>query len=189
MAFLHCTDDDRRIIGEALKAAVEGPFFPEWEFQTIFGLTRAEVAEVDHSWPDVDDDRVFLAVGGALNNLTGYPHRKEQDWDRYVSVPRSRLVDTLQRWHMPYDPELYQAAIRGALMEEWDPLGIAAIPAARDAYDTYVPALHRLLASHRPEQEIIDYLWWAETDDLGQIGNRQIAEHTARRLKQVRPTA
>ena len=31
---------DHKIIAEALSAAAEGPFFPDWEFHTLFGLER-----------------------------------------------------------------------------------------------------------------------------------------------------
>ena len=37
---------DSRVIGECLRAAVNGPFFPDWEFSTLFGLTRDEVRAV-----------------------------------------------------------------------------------------------------------------------------------------------
>jgi hypothetical protein len=103
VTLLHCTDEDRRIIAEALKAAVEGPFFPDEEFHSIFGLERAEVAEVSRSWPNVDeaDDRVGIAVNNTLVNLTGYPHKKEKDWDRFLSVPESWLLEVLGRWRLP----------------------------------------------------------------------------------------
>lgn len=53
MTLQHCTQEDRKIIGDCLRATVEGPFFPEWEFHILFGLTRAEVARVlqsGHRW-------------------------------------------------------------------------------------------------------------------------------------------
>lgn len=104
MSLLHCTDEDRRIIADSLRAAAEGPFFPDWEFPTLFGLQRAEVAEIARAWPKVDesDERVALAVNNALGNLAGYPHGHEQDWDRYLSVPSARLLAALQRWRLPH---------------------------------------------------------------------------------------
>ncbi len=67
---------DRELVGKCLFACVEGPFFPDEEFQTLFGLTREEVGAVLAAWPDVDllDAVVSLAVGNAINNLQGYPH-------------------------------------------------------------------------------------------------------------------
>jgi hypothetical protein len=58
-----------------LKAAAAGPFFPDWEFQTLFGIERQVLAEVANRWPDVDPAKdVELAVVGSMNHLLGYPH-------------------------------------------------------------------------------------------------------------------
>jgi hypothetical protein len=32
------SDVDKVILGQALSAAADGPFFPDWEFHTLFGL-------------------------------------------------------------------------------------------------------------------------------------------------------
>src|SRR5262245_29365462 len=102
MAFLHCSAEDRMVIAQALKAAVEGPFFPEWEFSTLFGLERSEVAEVARKWPEVDgsDRRVDVAVNNALANLVGYPHGNERNWHQFLAVPPARLVEALDRWRL-----------------------------------------------------------------------------------------
>lgn len=49
------TDDERAVVFACLRAAVDGPFFPEWEFETLFGLPRAEVAALVAALPDIDD--------------------------------------------------------------------------------------------------------------------------------------
>ena len=41
------------IIGEALRAAAYGPFFPETEYSAIFGIEKEEVALVAEEWPVV----------------------------------------------------------------------------------------------------------------------------------------
>src|SRR5712691_11317146 len=33
-------EKEREVVQECLRATVEGPFFPDWEFETIFGLKR-----------------------------------------------------------------------------------------------------------------------------------------------------
>jgi hypothetical protein len=35
--------DDRNVIEGCLRAAIDGPFFPNWECPTLFGLEREEV--------------------------------------------------------------------------------------------------------------------------------------------------
>jgi hypothetical protein len=91
--------DDERIIGECLRAAVEGPFFPDWEFSLLFGLERHEVAAVLASWPRTDDPEVRdLAVNNALNNLLGYPHKKMSVWSDYISVSPAEVAAVFRRW-------------------------------------------------------------------------------------------
>ena len=90
---------DEELIRECLRAAVEGPFFPEWEFSLLFGLERREVASVLASWPESDDpDTQRHAVNGTLNNLLGYPHRKGAVWGEYISVSREEVNALYRRW-------------------------------------------------------------------------------------------
>jgi hypothetical protein len=84
----HLSDADKAVVGQALRATADGPFFPEWEFHTLFGLARNEVRAVADAWPNVDstDSNVALAVNNALTNLVGYPHGQEFAWPRWISV-------------------------------------------------------------------------------------------------------
>lgn len=68
------------------------------------------------------------------------------------------------------------AAIRRALMERWDPIGVKVIAEAQDEYDHYIPTIYKLLVSRSPKQEIFGYLWWLETDHMGLVGDRQATE-------------
>lgn len=72
----HLTSEDQSVILACLKAAAAGPFFPNWEFQTLFGIERQVLAEVASQWPDVDPsaEDAELAVVGSMNHLLGYPH-------------------------------------------------------------------------------------------------------------------
>lgn len=132
------SDLEVKVIGECLRAAVEGPFFvwyrkveepdhPErdqawkaksprhrvttrerfersgaedWgEFQTIFGLTRDEVAEVAATWPAERGSEVTeVAVNNAMNNLLGYPHKCDHVWSDYMSVSRAELKTLFREW-------------------------------------------------------------------------------------------
>jgi hypothetical protein len=94
----HLADEEVKIIGKCLAAAVEGPFFPEWEFHTLFGLERADVARVARFWPNIseEDEAVELAVNNALVNLMGYPHG--EDLNRFVSATPERLSEILEKW-------------------------------------------------------------------------------------------
>jgi hypothetical protein len=101
VALADLSDTEREVVRECLRAAVEGPFFPEWEFHTLFGVTRAEVKGVVNSWPNVDesDETVILAINNSLNNLLGYPlGREEEDWPKFISVSREEVGRIFLKW-------------------------------------------------------------------------------------------
>jgi hypothetical protein len=54
MNLSHLSNADKAAVGQALRAAAEGLFFPEWEFHTLFGMARSEVRAVADAWPNVD---------------------------------------------------------------------------------------------------------------------------------------
>lgn len=99
MSLDHLSDADKALVGRALRAAVDGPFFPEWEFHTLFGLMRSEVRAVADAWPNIDltTENVALAVNNSLNNLLGYPHRQDSVWSQWISVDRLKLSELLRR--------------------------------------------------------------------------------------------
>ncbi|GAA4886993.1 hypothetical protein ACFPM3_20495 [Streptomyces coeruleoprunus] len=93
------TDQELQIIKECLDAAVSGPFFPDWEFHSLMGFTRDEIAAVAASWPsppiaDTEDD----AVNNVLTNLLGYPHGVESRWHECLPATRDQVAQVLARW-------------------------------------------------------------------------------------------
>jgi hypothetical protein len=94
------TGADVIVVRECLRAAVEGPFFPDWEFSTLIGgMSRDEVAAVLERWPDpANPDKQDVAVNDVLNMLLGYPHRREDVWPDFISVGREEVAQALTRW-------------------------------------------------------------------------------------------
>jgi hypothetical protein len=94
------TPDDARTIAECLRAAVDGPFFVDWEFNTLFGLERGEVATVLAEWPETSNaEDQGLAVNNVLNNLLGYPHGASEDtWREYIGASPREVAAVLARW-------------------------------------------------------------------------------------------
>jgi heme-degrading monooxygenase HmoA len=90
------TNENELILAGCLRATVYSNFFPEWEFQAIFGVTREEVKTIYQQWPHVDfsDENVILAVHNTVNNLAGYPIAAEEleRWADYISIPREELA-------------------------------------------------------------------------------------------------
>jgi hypothetical protein len=100
MALNDLTTDEREVVRRSLVAAVEGPYFPDWEFPTLFGVTRAQVADVLRGWPIVDESRDFvrLAINNALGNLFGYPHGKTSQLERELGVTTAQLEQVFRKW-------------------------------------------------------------------------------------------
>jgi hypothetical protein len=73
------SEQELAIVAKALRASVEGPFFPEDEFQTLFGVDRDEVASLLARFRniDVNQEADFLVVNNALLWLVSYPHHLE----------------------------------------------------------------------------------------------------------------
>ena len=89
-----------------MKAATSGPFFPEWEFSTLFGVTRSEAQALADRFPDVDEnddapdgcDDSWLVINNALANLLGYPHGQELLWSQYISAAPEEVRAIYDRW-------------------------------------------------------------------------------------------
>ena len=94
------TTKERNIIGECLKAAVEGPFFQNWEFHSLFGIDRGEVAAIVKAWPNIDEsnETVRLAINNSIANLIGYPHGKQSEWKKYISATPQEALAIFRKW-------------------------------------------------------------------------------------------
>jgi hypothetical protein len=91
--------DEIALVSACLRAAEEGPFFPEWEFQTLFGVERRELAEIRSRWPSIslDDDVAYLSVMNSVANLVGYPHGEEAALQKYVAGGEGKLERLARR--------------------------------------------------------------------------------------------
>lgn len=77
-----------------------GPFFPEWEFELLFGLTREEVRTVLSKWPA---NMASKDATTAVNN-TGYS-------DKLDACARF-IKNELEELAGPHDPEAGPAALK-----------------------------------------------------------------------------
>lgn len=92
--------EDLQIIKECLDAAVRGPFFDDWEFDTLMGFTRDEIAAIAEAWPSFPEPDVQAdAVTSVLGNLLGYPHGYERRWHEYCSATLEEIARVRARWH------------------------------------------------------------------------------------------
>jgi hypothetical protein len=89
---------ERELVGQCLRACVAGPFFPDWEFSTIFGLEREEVRAIATAGPTTGDRALTeLAINNALNYLVGYPHGCDGVWSQWISASPTTLIRLLSK--------------------------------------------------------------------------------------------
>lgn len=91
----HLDPSEIETVRSALEAAARGPFFPDWEFQTLFGVDRDAVERALQRFPALEgaDDR--LAVNNAFANLLGYPHGGSLD---AYNLTGERLHAVFDKW-------------------------------------------------------------------------------------------
>lgn len=93
------TEHDKQIIKECLDAFANGSFIPDWEFHILCGFHREEVAKLAAIYPNEENSKDMIrAINNAMNNLTGYPHRKEGELAKRVSVPRGEITVVYAKW-------------------------------------------------------------------------------------------
>lgn len=78
------------------------------------------------------------------------------------------------------------SSIRGVLLREWDPIGVADTPNAQDEYDSYVPEIARMLGIGATAESIAAGLVAIETKRMGLAADMQRALRVARRLLDLR---
>lgn len=112
MSLADLDEQEREVVRRCLQAAVDGPFFPEWEFGTIFGLRRDEVRRVLVSWPSLDesDEIVVRAINNSFNNLLGYPATNKQEiWPMFIPVSAVELARVFDKWKGRTPRDSYKA--------------------------------------------------------------------------------
>ena len=56
--------------------------------------------------------------------------------------------------------------VKAILLNEWDPIGVKAIPEAKDEYDDYAATLCRMIAEGKHESDFYEYLFWVESNRI-----------------------
>lgn len=89
-----------QVFKESLLAATRGPFFPDAEFHSLFGLERAEVESIADSLTSTTPltGDAALAINNAMGNLLGYPHGQDAVWSQWLSVTPEELQVIFSQW-------------------------------------------------------------------------------------------
>ena len=81
-----------------------------------------------------------------------------------------------------------EARVREILLQSWDPIGIAGVPAARDEYDQYVKPITAMITTGTSVDELSNYLREIETDRMGLKGDHGRAQYVAMKLREIART-
>jgi hypothetical protein len=76
-------------------------------------------------------------------------------------------------------------AIRGVLLEDWDPCFVRDAPEAHDEYDTYVLQIYGMLRDGTSADRLADYLHWVETDRMGSTVQKTALLPVAQKLSAI----
>jgi hypothetical protein len=92
------SEAERELVRRCLHAAVNGPFFPDWEFHALFGYTRDEVRRILAGWPDAkNEDQQRNVIINTLNNLLRYPHGETEAWNRDICSSEDDVAAILRK--------------------------------------------------------------------------------------------
>ena len=101
------SQEDQDLIRLALQAAIDGPYFPDWEFHTLIALSRSDVVQILTEWPEAtvttpwESDPALvqgIAVINVLNNLLGYPHGQWTELGTRLGTDEHEVRAVLERW-------------------------------------------------------------------------------------------
>ena len=100
MPFKDLSKIEQDVIYQCLEATVDGSFFPDWEFHTLFGLTREEIEQIVIDWTIIapNSPLAILAINNSLNNLLGHPHKCDREWHEFISVSPQELRAIYAKW-------------------------------------------------------------------------------------------
>ncbi len=73
-------------------------------------------------------------------------------------------------------------AIRGVLLEDWDPCFVRDAPDAHDEYDSYVLQIYGMLRNGTSAELLADYLYQVETEGMGSSVEKATLLPVARKL-------
>lgn len=106
MPLADLTDAEKQVVRTCLEVvAADDVLLHDVEFQTVMGVTPAEVQAVLNAWPEIDDsdELVWSTINNSLNNLLGYPHQFHERWAERIPVPKTEVRRVYSRWlgHRP----------------------------------------------------------------------------------------
>ncbi|MCC3861089.1 hypothetical protein [Pseudemcibacter aquimaris] len=93
------------LIKGCLNEAVNGEYFDDEEFQTIFGFYRDEINDYMNNWSgEYFDARDLTFIRVTLNQLLGYPHGKKDTLEKNLNCKISIIHELKEKVSQLHDP-------------------------------------------------------------------------------------
>lgn len=87
------------------------------------------------------------------------------------------------------DLRAFLAIVDRLVWEEWDPIGVNDVEAARDEYEAYIGGIANVVNTATSSKDVFEHLWQLETEQFGLVGHRMQTEAFAERLFALREDA
>lgn len=99
MNHLLLTDPELDIVARSLRAAADGTFFPDWEFETLIGATRNKIRSEADAWirSAESSPRMRELALSVISNLLGYPHDQRSELEALIGADFKELDALLRK--------------------------------------------------------------------------------------------
>lgn len=100
MALQHLDEREQLLLMSCVRVAAESSLFPDWEFHTLFGLSRSQVDEIAAQGPTAEDRHpdVAQAINNAVVNLLGYPHGRLEWVYEVLGADEQEIQRVYNKW-------------------------------------------------------------------------------------------
>lgn len=93
------TERELNIVARSLRAAADGDFFPDWEFETLIGATRKKVRSEADAWlgSATRPPELRELASSVISNLLGYPHDLHSELEALIGADSNELNALLRK--------------------------------------------------------------------------------------------
>lgn len=94
--------DEQQTILNCMKFIAKNQFIEDWEFETRLGLSRASLARIISTWPEINTESensdVFFAINGSLNEVCHGIDIPEVQWRDHFYKTKEEVRKILAKW-------------------------------------------------------------------------------------------
>jgi len=93
------TERELDVVAKSLRAAANGTFFPDWEFETLTGATRNKIRSEADAWLGTTErsPQMRELALSVISNLLGYPHDQRSELEALIGADSTELTALLRK--------------------------------------------------------------------------------------------